>query len=258
MTTKIRSTFITLNWKWNIRFLPRIYIRLVHESSDILEPFFAVLFVWSLVTICGSLLMVQLEMVLCIIFFVTFLRLFISFHFWNIIFLQFQLHHGDSLMAVLIIAFQVFYGFGAMFTTCELSQRINLAFDECNDIIVQFDWFLLPVKIQRMLPAIMHFAQQPVNINCFGSSACDRALFKSVGLTFQIYLYFTMLSSNLKKTMQFSQVTKTAFSYFMVVRKFFSWIQKHDTKCVIHEILRSQEKVATKLIFGFTEIFHFM
>lgn len=47
-------------------------------------------------------------------------------------------------------------------------------------MINQFDWYLMPADIQRMLPIIVNFAQQPVYIVCFGSAACDRDTFKYV------------------------------------------------------------------------------
>ena len=75
---------------------------------------------------------------------------------------------------------QVTYAFGVMFVACELGQRLNLAFDECNDMIDQFNWYLFPAEIQRMLPLILNFMQQPVEIKCFGSTALDRETFKYV------------------------------------------------------------------------------
>lgn len=75
---------------------------------------------------------------------------------------------------------EIIYSFVGMFVSCEMGQRINLAFEECNEIVEQFDWYQFPVEIQQMLPLILHFTQQPVEILCFGSRACDRDTFKSV------------------------------------------------------------------------------
>lgn len=88
--------------------------------------------------------------------------------------LSIQLHRGDDLTMLLIIVLQIFYAFGAMFIACELGQRVNLAFNECSEMIHRFDWYLLPAEIQRLLPLIINFAQQPIDIKCFGSAACDR------------------------------------------------------------------------------------
>lgn len=92
------------------------------------------------------------------------------------------MHHSDNFAVMLITTLQVFYAFAVMFITCELSQRSNRAFVECNDMIDQIEWYLLPADIQQMLPTIMNFAQQPVNIKCFGTTACDRETFKYVSV----------------------------------------------------------------------------
>lgn len=46
----------------------------------------------------------------------------------------------------------------------------------------EFDWYLFPSEIQRMLPIIMMYAQQPVGIACFGSTTCNRDTFKYVSM----------------------------------------------------------------------------
>lgn len=48
----------------------------------------------------------------------------------------------------------------------------------------QFESYLFPNKIQRMLSQIFNFMQQQFEIVCFGSKASDRNTFKSVSVTF--------------------------------------------------------------------------
>ena len=86
-------------------------------------------------------------------------------------------------MVLFITIVQAIYAFGVMFIACELGQRITLAFYECSDLIDQLEWYLFPNKIQRMLPIIMSFAQQSVEMKCFGSAACNRETFKYVSET---------------------------------------------------------------------------
>lgn len=83
-------------------------------------------------------------------------------------------------MVLFLTIIEVIYAFGVMFTACELCQRVNVVFDECNDIIDQFKWYLTPTEMQRMLPFILQFAQLPVEIKCFGTTACGRNTFKFV------------------------------------------------------------------------------
>lgn len=71
-------------------------------------------------------------------------------------------------------------GLGILFITCELSQRLGNAFTEIERIIEQFDWYLFPLNIRRLLPTIIIIAQEPVNLECFGSISCNREFFKKV------------------------------------------------------------------------------
>lgn len=85
----------------------------------------------------------------------------------------------DSLLVGLVVI-QTCYAIFDVFIACELGERSTGAFDEISDIIYQFDWYLLPAEIQQMLPSIIHFAQQPVDLVCFGSITCSRESFKKV------------------------------------------------------------------------------
>lgn len=77
---------------------------------------------------------------------------------------------------------EVIYAFGVLFIACELGQRVNLAFAKCSEMVDQIKWYLFPAEIQRMLPMILNFTQQPFEIACFGSTRCDRDTFKWVSL----------------------------------------------------------------------------
>lgn len=88
---------------------------------------------------------------------------------------------------LLITIFEVIYSFGVLLIACELGQRINLAFMECSDMFDQFEWYSFPAEIQRMLPLILNFMQQPIEVKCFGSTTNDRDTFKYVKL-FQLNL----------------------------------------------------------------------
>lgn len=83
-------------------------------------------------------------------------------------------------MQLLITIFEVIYAFGILFIACELGQCLNLAYDECSEMVNQFDWYLFPTEIQQMLPQILNFAQQSLEIKCYGTANCDRETFKSV------------------------------------------------------------------------------
>lgn len=81
---------------------------------------------------------------------------------------------------LVITTLEIVYSFGLLLITCEIGQRVNVEFNECSEIIDQFDWYRFPAEIQRMLPLILNFTQQPIDIKCFGSTACNRETFKLV------------------------------------------------------------------------------
>lgn len=70
-----------------------------------------------------------------------------------------------------------------VFFSCEIAERLSIAYEEINNKIDQFDWHLFPVEIQRILPIIMIQTQQSAEVLCFGSIACNRETFKKVRLT---------------------------------------------------------------------------
>lgn len=70
--------------------------------------------------------------------------------------------------------------FVLVFVTCEIIGRITNEFEEVNDIMDQYEWYLFPLEIQKMLSMILIHAQQSVEIHCFGSTPCDRETFKKV------------------------------------------------------------------------------
>lgn len=132
-----------------------------------------------------------------------------------------QIHHTDNFLELLITALQVIYAFGVLFVSCELGQRITVAFDECSVMIDQFDWYLFPVEIQRMLLIVINFAQQPIVIKCFGSAACDRETFKYVRVPkFTSAIHF-FASTEIVFQFYAFQIIKSAFSYFTMLRQFY-------------------------------------
>lgn len=73
-----------------------------------------------------------------------------------------------------------FWAIVMVFFACEMGQRHSNASEQTDEILGQFDWYLFPLKIQRMLPMVMVNTQQPLEIMCFGSTACNRETFKKV------------------------------------------------------------------------------
>lgn len=68
------------------------------------------------------------------------------------------------------------------FIPCEMGERLSNGMLEIEDSMNQFDWYLFPFRIRKLLPIVLHGLQQPVQIDCFGSIAFIRETFKKVSL----------------------------------------------------------------------------
>lgn len=85
-------------------------------------------------------------------------------------------------MSLLLLILCGIFAFATVFITCEIGQRINDAFGELAYAIVQFDWYLLPMEIKRMLPVIIAIAHKPFSLKCFGCIICTREVFIKVSI----------------------------------------------------------------------------
>lgn len=77
-------------------------------------------------------------------------------------------------------AFEGFWAFAFVVFFCEFGHRVFNAFDDLNIAIDQFDWFLFPIEIQKMLPLVMSGCQKPCCIKGFGDFLCIRDTSKKV------------------------------------------------------------------------------
>lgn len=83
-------------------------------------------------------------------------------------------------MALIFLTIDAFDSFALLFISCEVGQQLSDAFEEINDIIDQYKWYLLPIKLRRTLPMIMIVSQKPVIMALFGSISCGREVFAKV------------------------------------------------------------------------------
>lgn len=67
---------------------------------------------------------------------------------------------------------------------CEAGQRFSNAFSEVDNAFCQLDFYLLPMEIRRILPAVVIYVQEPLYVKFFGNLCCTRAQFKQVSAQF--------------------------------------------------------------------------
>lgn len=81
--------------------------------------------------------------------------------------------------------FCCFWALNLVFVSCELGQRYSNAFNEIGKVFGEIDWYLLPIKIQRILPIIMIYLQEQNEFNFFGKCSCSRKQFQKVSFKIQ-------------------------------------------------------------------------
>lgn len=82
----------------------------------------------------------------------------------------------------------------ALVVPCELGQWFSKAFSEINDVVDQFNWYLFPIEVQRILPTVILYMQQPIEIEFFGKYSCNRQQCKRVRMKLhKSYVHTTYL-----------------------------------------------------------------
>lgn len=90
--------------------------------------------------------------------------------------------------------------FGALllvFVACESGQRFSNAFSEVGGAFSQLDFYLLPIKIRRILPAVIIYMQEPMFVKFFGNLSATREQFKRVSVNLPDSKY--SINNKLKK-----------------------------------------------------------
>lgn len=82
----------------------------------------------------------------------------------------------------MLLVVEISISFGLNFSICEIGERVSGAFDEICSAIEELNWYMLPNRLQKVLPSILINAQQPVALKCFGSIFCARDTFKRASI----------------------------------------------------------------------------
>lgn len=91
-----------------------------------------------------------------------------------------QSHETVNVNLAFIQIGEIFWSFALIFIYCEFGERVNAGFANLCDVIGQFNWCLLPINIQKLLPVAIGGVQRPINIQGYGNFPCNRKAFKNV------------------------------------------------------------------------------
>lgn len=74
--------------------------------------------------------------------------------------------------------------FLAIFSVCELGEKVTYQFNLFNEELCNCDWFLFPKEMKRIYLIVFLGAQQPTVIQGYASTTCTRNTFKNVKILF--------------------------------------------------------------------------
>lgn len=149
------------------------YCRLVRDFLKVYQYIIMSAFVWNILSIVGTLLLIQTEIV--------YFSFFVGFRYFLQFIFLFQSSNTISPATLLTYSLQLFWGYAVIFIFCELGERLTQEYDKLYDVICEFNWYAYPLKVQRILPIAFAGAQDQIILQGFGNCLCTREAFKNVG-----------------------------------------------------------------------------
>lgn len=134
---------------------------------------------------------------------------------------KFLFRLNNNLIGVFISIAELLFTLTLLFVSCELGNRMSNEFEYINDQIHQFDWHMLSLETQQLLPIITMSVDQPIGIPCIGSIMCNLNTFKTVRICTKIW------SSETNWFLFIFQTFNCAFSNFITLRAF-RWNMKKN------------------------------
>lgn len=183
--------------------------RLIQEFMDVYKFIIMSHFSWSIITICGTLLIITVELV----------QVFLEFCF-HLLWYFCNTFQSDANIDPLLLASsvgEVFWSFSIVFIYCDFGERVTSEFNQITEAVYQFDWYTFPMKIQQMMPNIIIATQEPVVVRGFANTMCTRESFKMVSINeFAASILFSMTQFEIKEW-QYSIVHLLFFRWSMEV-----------------------------------------
>lgn len=155
--------------------------RFAYDFSYIYEIIIVGYYLWSVSTICSTLLVIRIEMVKSILFIIHSCMIYNIYRYYRtILTLLIQLHNNGRPVDIILASIIMFWAFCQFFLFCNFGQYVTNEFSEIDNLIYFCDWYTFPKEIQRILPTVIATAQQPVILEGFANLTCTREAFKKV------------------------------------------------------------------------------
>lgn len=161
-----------------------ITFRCAGYLSSVYEFKLLATFTWGLLSITSSLMILQGQLVQCFHF-----EEEKTYNFWihcdfcSSFFITHQCAKvsDQSNPADLVMPLNFsFWAFTVLYFYCNFGEMLSQESQVFNDELWQCNWYLLPIKVQRMLVMFMIDTEQPMSIHGYGNIECSRNTFRKV------------------------------------------------------------------------------
>lgn len=149
---------------------------LIDLFIDIIGFSITLLFLWTFASVCCGLLTLEFGFVKFL--FVNLSKKIPNFRLGICSISQSDEHLNN--IELIRIVFLVLASFVVIGIACEFSARLTNQFETICDALLQCNWYLYPIKLQKMLIMVIVNVQQPVQVAGFGNMKCSRDSFKQV------------------------------------------------------------------------------
>lgn len=229
-----------LNTHWR-QFHEFSFYSFVGEFSEIYQFIVAGIFLWTLLTICSSLLVLQAEIV--------------ERFYWTIKFKLnwktnnnfYYIWQSKSLFELIPPLCLGSWSFVAIFLICETGERVTTSFEEFDLELRESNWYTFPIDLQRMLIPVMIYTQQPVIIQGYGNTLCTRFALNKVR-RFVISPIFSSFfedpNNNDKKLLSNRQSKEDS----LISWCFAKWLINLNSISIRQEIMKLKKRKNNKLI----------
>lgn len=108
--------------------------------------------------------------------------------------------------------------FLSCFLCCNFGERVTHQFNLFDEKLRCCDWYLFPIKIQRLILITMSADQHPCIIHGYANTVCTRDAFKRVN-AMNLFIVLIMISNDVS----IRQTVNGGFSYFMMLQRIYGW-----------------------------------
>lgn len=110
----------------------------------------------------------------------TFFQNFWALDFSTVLAVRSQSIRSGEAKNILMPAAETFWNLTMCFIFCFYGEKLTTGYAKINESIYMMDWYLMPIEVQKKVPAIVTMAQRAIYLKGYAKFQCTFEFFKSV------------------------------------------------------------------------------